>query len=62
MVLNLLQFEGQFLPINIDKKTTVHEFIKHIENYNRHLNEINKIKIHTLTILLFHRLFTFEDI
>jgi len=45
-----------FLSTNIDKKTTVYEFIKHIKNYNRHLNEIDKTKIHTLIISLFHLL------
>jgi len=53
----LLQLGGKFsLPTDNCKKTAIHEFIKDLENYNRHFNESEKAKIRNTVIPLFHRL------
>jgi len=57
-VSNLLQLGGKFgLPINrFYKKNAIHEFIKDVELYNRHVSEDVKSKIRNITIPFFHRL------
>jgi len=45
-VSNVLQLGGNFsLPIDSNKKTTIHEFVKDIENHNRYINDTEKAKI-----------------
>jgi len=57
-VSNLLQLGGKFgLPIDsFFKKNAIHEFIKDVEFYNRHITEDIKSKIRNITIPFFHRL------
>jgi len=44
-VSNLLQLGGNFcLPLGINKKNTVHEYIKDIETFNQHTIILGKIE------------------
>jgi len=43
------------LPIDNCRKTVIHEFIKDLENYNRHFHESERSKIRNTVIPFFHR-------
>jgi len=52
----LLQLGGNFcLPTDNRKKTAVHEFIKHLESFNRYFNDNERTKIRNTVIPFFHR-------
>jgi len=52
----LLQLGGNFcLPTDNCKKMAIHEFIKHLESYNRYFNESERTKIRNTVIPFFHR-------
>jgi len=56
-VSNLLQLGGNFsLPIDNQKKSPIHEFIKDIEIHNRYINDTEKAKIRNTIVLFLNRL------